>query len=144
MCRVCTNREISTWDQEPRGAMSLAWKAKERLKVVKKKMSRRKKSAIWQKGLGGAQAPTGCREDAIMDQAPRTLQATGTLLEGLSIGRLNSIWDPHPHFHLELNSRLFQVWWEVSGCLNQKHSWGGEAQNILQRRCHSSLFKVAC
>lgn len=57
VCRVCTNREISTWDQEPRGAMSLAWKAKERLKVVKKKNEQEKEERNLAEGTGGCTGP---------------------------------------------------------------------------------------
>lgn len=34
--------------------------------------------------MGKVQAPTVCRENASMDQAPRALQVTGILLEGLN------------------------------------------------------------
>lgn len=58
-----------------------------------------------------------------------------------NIGGLHCIWDPHPHFQLELNCRLVQVWWEVSVYLSQKHSWGRGSSAFLQRKCHFITFQ---
>lgn len=65
----------------------------------------------WVCGSGGC--PTGYREGASMDQAPRTLQATGTLSEG----HLNSVPHGTVTYPLDNSETLKHTGWGVFVCV---------------------------